>query len=42
MDKVTLRLEVLKQIRELHELNEIGAITEDEYKQKKKVLLNDI
>ena len=41
-DNVDLRTKVLKQIRDLFELKQIGAITEEEYEGKKAKLLKDL
>jgi hypothetical protein len=37
-----LRSEVIRQIKDLFDLKEIGAITEKEYEEKKKILLKDL
>ena len=41
-EKARLRSEVLKQIREFFDLKQLGAITEEEYDEKRKILLKDI
>ena len=37
-----MRSEILKQMKELFELKKMGAITEDEYIEKKTTLLQDL
>ena len=37
-----LRSEVIKQIRDLFDLKQMGAITEEEYDEKREILLKDI
>ena len=41
-DKAKLRSEVIKQIKDLFDLKELGAITVEEYEEKKNLLLKDI
>ena len=38
-EKSKLRSEVIKQVKDLFDLKEMGAITEEEYEEKKKNLL---
>jgi hypothetical protein len=37
-----LRSEIIKQIKDLFDLKQLGAITEEEYEEKKKTLLKDL